>query len=289
MCRHSRRGIGVGGFELFLHFWNLKVNHPPSFLFVLTGLGMIAVALIAVFFWQRSKKSLLLRFFSLGALAWIVGVSLKMAWSIPTTSFMRSACDSISGAGPGVLIYSLYSGLLTGVFECGVTYLFAAKTRLKKSEWEEAVAFGVGFGAIESFLVGVFSLVATLLVICFFDFIPASARANLVGQITDLWTIPIPILERALALLTHVYASVLILYGVRVCQSRWFWYSFFFKTGIDAFATWSLIVWKIDSSVSAYLQFELIILLFALASVAGLRALKPRFNEGSQLSAQRQG
>jgi uncharacterized membrane protein YhfC len=262
------------------------VNHPPSFLFAFSGLGMIAVALIAVFFWQPSKRSMLLRFFLLGALAWIVGVSLKIAWAIPTNSTVRSSCDSIFGAGPGVLIYSLYIGLLTGVFECGVTYLFSSKTRLKKSEWQECVAFGIGFGAIESFLLGLVDLVSIVVVICFFDFIPSSVRANLVGRYSELWTIPVPILERASTLLIHVYASVLILYGVRVCQNRWFWYSFFFKTGIDAFACWSVIIWKIKVTTSAYLQFELIIFLVALASVAGLRALKPRFKEDCQRLAQ---
>jgi uncharacterized membrane protein YhfC len=34
------------------------------------------------------------------------------------------------------------------------TLLFALRTRLKAADWDEAVTFGIGFGAMEAFLLG---------------------------------------------------------------------------------------------------------------------------------------
>jgi hypothetical protein len=70
-------------------------------------------------------------------------------------------------------------GLLTGGFKCAIPLWLVTKTRLRRADWDEAVAFGFGFGGIEAFLMGVVGVVMAALLVVFPDQIPASVRDSL--------------------------------------------------------------------------------------------------------------
>jgi uncharacterized membrane protein YhfC len=95
----------------------------------------------------------------LGALAWIISVGLKSAWAIPTNkpilNFLKSKLPR-KLSGP---ISRSYIGLLTGIFECGIALAFVLILPiLYQADWVNALAFGVGFGAVEAFILGLGAL-----------------------------------------------------------------------------------------------------------------------------------
>src|SRR5438552_11299532 len=96
---------------------------PPSLIFLLSGAGMIFAAAAFVLGWQKSHKDSLWRFVGIGALAWIIGVALKFGFSsaMPIDNLVLLRWF---GARLGPPVHWLYVGLLTGVFECGATWIF---------------------------------------------------------------------------------------------------------------------------------------------------------------------
>lgn len=95
-------------------------------LHLLTGVGMILVAICGVWLWQRGKPSLWPVVWW-GALAWVLSVGIKFAAAWPTTSLIQRHGDN-------PLIW-VYAGLLTGVFECAVPLPLIRKTRLRRADW----------------------------------------------------------------------------------------------------------------------------------------------------------
>jgi len=239
-------------------------------IFLLAGIGMILVAICAVCLWQRGKPSLWPAVWW-GALAWVVSVAIKFAAAWPTQAFIQHRS--------GDPLIWLYVGLLTGVFECAVPLLLIWKSRLRQADWDRAVAFGIGFGGVEAFLLGLASLVPIVLLLVSPDLIPPSTRDGLVQRLRDfgLLSIFLPILERVSALAIHVLSCVLLVYAVRMRHPRWFWLAFAYKTAVDGFAGWSVLSWKVAESAAKTTELELVMVLFATIAVAAVPRLKTGF------------
>jgi uncharacterized membrane protein YhfC len=242
---------------------------PP--LALLGGIGMILVALsfaAYVGLHQLGWGAL-----GLGALAWGVTVALKFAWAIP---FNPPIYTAINQALPwlGVPLFTLYVGALTGIFEVGLVALLLNYTRLGKAAWPRALAFGIGFGAIEALLFGVSSLSSMLaaMVISMAQ-LPAPEVAARLGNI--MWVLA-PVVERLAALFIHTCCNVLIFYAVNTRQARWLWLAFGYKTAVDATAAVCVHIHGIDTLGHIW-TFEAILILFGLAGWLGLRWLAPRY------------
>lgn len=252
------------------------MRSPPSALFLLSGIGMMAVAVVAVLFWRR--RGSLWRAVGWGALAWVVAVALKFAWGLPTNAFIQRHLTQALPESIAVPVFWIYVGLLTGIFECGLTLVFVKCTRAKAAGWNDAVAFGIGFGAIEAFLLGLLSFVSIAVSIAFWDQFPADAKDAAAAETAlGVAVIPLPIVERLSALAAHVFTCVLIVYGVRVGAQRWFWLSFVYKSALDAFAAWGLLAAHITKSALRMAAFEAAVGVFAIVAVIGLIRLHRRF------------
>ena len=249
---------------------------PPSLLFLLSGLGMILVAAVAVMLAGRGKRPLW-RVLGIGAGAWVIGVALKFAWAIPLNAAIRRGLEHLLGTAASAPLYWLYVGLLTGIFECGVALLFVRRSQLRNSDWRQAVTFGVGFGAMEAFALGALATISLVVSTMFFDVLPPGAKASLLKSYSSLALIPLSIFERIAALLAHVFSCVLIVLGVRLARQRWFWLSFAYKTALDGVAAWAILAYGVRDSVGRLAQTEVIFAAFALLAVAGLAKLKPKF------------
>jgi uncharacterized membrane protein YhfC len=245
--------------------------------FLLPGTAMIALVAGSAWWWQRGKPSLRPAFWW-GVVAWVASIALKSAASLPTMQFFYRHSNN-------PLIW-LYIGVLTGMFECAVPLLLIAKTRLRQADWNQAVAFGIGFGGIEAFLMGLVGLVVALLLVVFPNQIPVSAREPLLKQFahSSLAALPLPVIERVTAMVAHCLASVLIIYAVRRGQQRWFWLSFAYKTAIDGFAGWALLAWKLTSSTVKIAEFEAMVSVFALIAIWAMPKLKTGFNRLESVS-----
>lgn len=242
---------------------------PP--LALLSGIGMIVVAL--GFAAYAVRRQLGWGALALGALAWGVTVALKFAWAIPCNPpiysavhhTMPSLCDPL---------FMVYVGALTGVFEVGLVALLLYATRLGKAAWPCALAFGIGFGAMEALFFGVVSLSSTLssMLISMLH-PPAPEVAARLGNI--LW-LTAPVVERLAAIFIHTCANVLIFYAVKTRQARWFWLAFGCKTAVDAVAAAFVHIVGIDTLGRVW-AFEAMMILVGLAGWLGLRWLAPRY------------
>jgi uncharacterized membrane protein YhfC len=245
--------------------------NPPSPLFLLSGLGMIAVALAAVLVWRRRARSAW-AFFGAGALAWTAGVALKLVWALPFNkpilAFFSRHLDRASGPASW-----LYVGLLTGVFEVGATWAVVRFTRMRRASPDDAMAFGLGFGAIEAFLLGVVSFLAIVVATLFWSKLPVAAQ-NALGGHGALWLVFVPILERAYTIVAHAVSCVLVFQSVQQRRAAPLVASFVYKTLIDGLAAWGIMAWSVRSNTTHLVWFELVMCALVLLSVPLCRLLQ---------------
>jgi uncharacterized membrane protein YhfC len=247
-------------------------------LFLLCGVGMMAVAFVAVVYWKVRSK-VLWRLFAWGALVWIVGVAVKVIASIPNQAIIDAARGALPKYFAEPLLW-LYIGLLTGVFECGATLVFAHIRRIRSADYNEVVAFGLGFGAVEAFLVGLASFVMILLVVLVPNKLPEEMVKYMTSGAGSPLVIPAPIVERITAVLLHAFSCVLIVYAVRTRAWRWFWAAFWYKTAMDAIAgLLHLENLLADMFTLGMWVVELILLPFGLVGLWGLWRFRKRWQQ----------
>ena len=102
-----------------------------------------------------------------------------------------------------LLVGSLYIGLLTGVFEIGVTLLIGLIWRKLAADAGRAAAVGVGAGAIEALLLGLAALVSALLLVLGVAPDKLVEGQTQVALITPLFWLAPPV-EHVIAILCHV-------------------------------------------------------------------------------------
>jgi hypothetical protein len=201
-----------------------------SYLNLLSGIGMVAVAVAAVAYWY-SKKHTKAIYFAYGALFWAVAIAIKLAMDFTVSQPFYSWLYRYLPIDAAVLAAGLYLGLRTGILENGVVYLGVRFSKLKEMSFNDAVAVGIGFGAIEALFLGVISLLTIITFLASPDlmaFLPAATR-----QQFDLAYMPLPIIERLFTLLGHVFATVLTIYAVKLSDLKWFWIAAIYKTMFD--------------------------------------------------------
>jgi hypothetical protein len=243
----------------------------PSVWDVISGLGMIAVGAAAVAWWRRRGVA---RFwFSIGAVTWTASVALKLGWAIVSNGVVERALVGLLGPAAGAMAFWLYIGLITGLFECGLTWLVASRTQIARAEWDQSVGFGVGFGAVEAALIGI-ALIAWALVSPSAGAAPASGGPAAMASHGIAFVLPV--VERAATLVVHVYTCVLVIDAVRRQRRRSFWCAFAFKAGLDAIAAAAILGFKVPDSLARWIVFEAIVVLFAVAAWLGLGRLYAR-------------
>ncbi len=250
-----------------------EVKNPQlTPLALLGGVGMILVALLAVgwVIWKKESWSYL----GWGALAWAITVALKFAWAIPFNSPIYRTLYGVLPQWAAAPIFYLYVGALTGAFEVALTWLALRYTRLGQARWGQAVAFGLGFGAVEALLLGVSSLGGALAGLLAPSALPYETLASLSQLNNPLFGLA-PIVERAATILVHLVCNVLLFYAVQKNQVRWMWLSFAYKTALDTVAAWAQF-WGVSTLPRIWLVEGMIVVLSAVG-VWGISWLKQRY------------
>jgi len=238
---------------------------------------MITVGVVAMLYWRRRSQAPWGDFW-LGALAWCVSVALKFVWAAPTNRFIHRWLEQSLPGWLASPLFELYVGLLTGIFECGFTLLIVRKTRLRSAGWNSAIAFGVGFGAIEAIMVGLLNFVGTLASILYWEQLAEAERTTVAAQTAmGVPAILLPAVERFVTLVIHVFSCILIAYGVRARQEVWFWMSFTYKSAVDAFAAWSIVSSQLTKSLTGLIILEMVVAAFAALGLMGLASMRRRF------------
>jgi uncharacterized membrane protein YhfC len=207
------------------------------------GVGMLLVGIgFAIFGVRRGGW----RFLLLGGLFWLLTVALKFVVAIPANaSVYKTMLAALPGQG-GQLVFSLYVGLLTGMTEVLITWLVVRYTRLRQTPWLRALAFGVGFGALEAVLLGVGSISGMATAMLLPTQLPASAFRSMAAANNLLFDLA-PVLERFFTIWVHIFCAVLIFYAAGSRQGRWFWLAFAAKSLLDAVAGYAQLSGQLDS------------------------------------------
>jgi uncharacterized membrane protein YhfC len=237
------------------------------------GLGMIAVA--AGFFIYAALHKLGWRYLGLGALAWVVAIVLKFGWALAFNKTIYTALQSALPASLADPVFALYVGALTGLFEVLLLWLVMRYTRLGQMTWAHALAFGIGFGAVEALLLGVQSLLSASVAIAMPAMVPLGP--DLVAQMNNPLYQLAPIIERFFAILLHIFASLLIIYAARTRQARWFWLAFAYKAGIDTVAAFAQIRGLV--TFPAIWAIEAVVAVWGIAGWLGIRWLHKRWDD----------
>ena len=231
-------------------------------------LGMVIIGLAAIIYWRARKKTPW-KFFAFGAAMWVIAIAAKLAMDLTVT---MSLYQWLTGFGGMTALYALsvYYGLRTGFFESGFSYLGIKWTRFKKMDMNQAIAFGVGFGAIEAVLLGLQATAVTW--IAFTD--PTFANALSPGQLASLNMPTIvlfaPLIERLSTIAVHVFASLLVVYAVVKKKANYLAYSIAYKSLLDFMVPLLAHYLELTTVTGAYLA-EVPIAIFGIASYYGIR------------------
>jgi uncharacterized membrane protein YhfC len=239
---------------------------------LLGGAGMIAVAIGFVIY--AALRKLGWGYLGLGALAWVVTVVLKFVWAIPINSLVYNGLYDVLPEVIAAPLFYLYVGALTGVFEVGIVWLVMRYTRLGRVSWERALAFGIGFGAVEAFLLGLSSLGTVLAALVAPGVFPLEALEQ-VSRLNNVLYGLAPIWERFFTVLVHILANVLIFYAVTQRRPRWFWLALIYKTGIDALAAFAQF-WGLETLPRIWI-IEAVVALWGIIGWLGIRWVQQRY------------
>lgn len=244
-------------------------------LFLISGAGMILVALFSVIYWKK-YTSISFSIFLWGALAWFIGVTLKLIFFSLINPIIIPFLYKILAKSLADPLTWIYIGLLSGVFECGMTLVFALYYKKARQGWAEATGFGLGFGTIEAFIVGLASLGSVITLLYFSKMLPSQTVALMSTSLQSLSIIPAPIVERIIVILIHALSCVMIIYAVITKRWRWFWISFFYKSAIDTIAAFGQISFGITDPSHLWIL-EAMLLPFGLIGLWGIMKFKNKF------------
>lgn len=242
-----------------------EIGRAASLLSLLiSGCLVVLITLVMLLWWRRNIDASW-KWLLLGAGVWLVGIILKfivaMIANTPVLSLLQSALEQTGYLALG----AVYIGLLTGVFEIGITLAFALLIRAMYRDRNRALSIGLGAGLVEALFIGLSSIGNYLTVqagAANSDAIMASL-AQAVAMTPLLWLVA-PI-ERIIAILCHVSSRMLVLYGIRVKKYRYFWTGFAILTLLDAIAGYFHLAGLINK-ISLW-WIELLLVPFAILSI----------------------
>jgi uncharacterized membrane protein YhfC len=202
----------------------------PAVLVPGAGMLLVGLAFLTYGAWRRLGW----RYFGLGALFWIVTVAAKFVFAILVSPgiYQLLNLSRTNLSAPGNLVAYVYIGSLTGLFEVGLAWMILRKIRWGRACWEQALAFGIGFGVIEALLLGLSSLVSGIAGLFAPGSLPVPALGSL-ARSANLLMIPAPVVERLFVILAHIFACVLIFYAIAKGEKRWVWWAILYKTILD--------------------------------------------------------
>jgi hypothetical protein len=233
-------------------------------LYLVPGLGMMLVGVLAFFYWHR-RSGAKARWFWVGVGLWTLAVALKFASAIlinpPIIGFLKRVLTY-----PGyVACGGLYAGIHSSIFEMGFTILAGMIWRQLGKDSARAIAVGVGAGAFEAFLLG---LVAAAGVAAVLLGVPGTEEA---AKLLDpqqsltqvLWLVGPA--ERVIAVLVHASTRALILLGLTYHRPMMVFWGFWIFALLDSIAGAAQLSGRLGAFSLWWI--ELALLPFALISI----------------------
>lgn len=231
---------------------------------LVSGIVVIIISGVTVVWWKRRYRSSI-KWVWIGGGIWAVGVALKFAFAFSLNTPILAWITQVFGNTGHLIIGSAYIGTLTGIFEIGITLLFAVLIKKGYADPAQAIGIGIGAGTIEALLIGFSQIGSMVFVMAGF---PGSNEA--LGSLAQTMSLNplffmLAPMERAITILCHTSSRVLALYAVMRRKYLYFWAGFLLMTLIDAIAGYVHLAGLMDRISMWYI--ELALLPFALISI----------------------
>ncbi len=202
---------------------------------LVSGILVLLIS-IGIIIYTKKKYQYAMRWIWVGGGVWFTGVALKFGFAALANDPVLFWLQDMLKYSWYLVIGSFYIGALTGVFEIGITLVFALLIKKMSQDPANAIGVGIGAGTIEAVLIGM-SQLANL--VYFVTGGPGSAEImstlTHTAGLNPLFFLLAPV-ERVIAILCHTSSRVLTLYAI-VQKNYWYFIiGFFIMTGIDAVA-----------------------------------------------------
>ena len=236
----------------------------------LPGIGMLAVGIGAIVLWflLKGRKLVYFKYYTLGAILWVIAIAPKYAMDYTITGPIENALFSYLSLIAVAIVLALYYGLRTGFFESGFSYLIIKHTGLGKMSFNEAVALGIGFGGIEA----IYTCMVWL-----------QGSGPLLTTPQDLISY-IGVWERLFTLFVHVFAIVLVVLAARLNDKHWLWLSIVYKSPLDGILIFLLVLQSgglISGGLTVTAIIESLVTVFGIAGLIGLYLIDKKYWGGT--------
>jgi uncharacterized membrane protein YhfC len=202
------------------------------------------------------------RWLALGGGVWVAGVVLKFLFAAAFNDPILASLDAVLGRTGYISAGSIYIGLLTGVFEIGITLVFAFLIKEMYQSYQKGISIGIGAGVLEALLIGL-SQIGYFVMISSGQ-VQADPSLVTVAATTPVWWLTGPV-ERLIVILCHTSSRALTLLAVAKKRYIYFWTGFLMMTVIDAIAGYAHLAGLLGK-ISVW-WIELTLLPFAIISI----------------------
>ncbi|MCL5026472.1 MAG: YhfC family intramembrane metalloprotease, partial [Chloroflexi bacterium] len=201
------------------------------------GLSMILLALVFVLGWKITERPPW-SFFLWGALALIISFIIRTIIEVFGTVPLFQALTGLPET-PANLLYLLYLAMLVSVFDTGLMLLFVRVSGVGRANWQQAVAYGIGFGAIWSLILGISGAFTALRAIVSPELTPVDQLLQMQSLADNFWlAFPPQFVERIGAIVGNITAAALIIYAYRSGAWRYFWAALVYATLVEGMPVW---------------------------------------------------
>jgi len=248
--------------------WTIQLTEmsPGNMLvsILVSGALIIIICVVLLIGWKVKSNSSF-KWPLIGAGAWFVGVVLKFGFAYLFNNPILEVLKESFGQTGYLSLGSIYIGLLTGVFEIGVTLVFVLLIKGIYENAQRGIGIGLGAGTIEALLLGFSQIGAFAMVISgspgSSDIITGLVNATVH---TPLVFLVAPV-ERIIAILCHTSSRALVVLSVVRKKQIYFWAGFLIMTAIDAIAGYAHLAGYVNTVSTWFI--ELALLPFAIVSI----------------------
>ena len=244
-------------------------------------LGAIIVGVLFIAAWKM-RSNVSIKHFLFGGLVWGAAIAPKIVMDYTVTPMLSSWAKSAYGIMGMLIILGIYVGLRTGLFECGFAFLAFSRTELRKATWEEAMAFGVGFGAVEAILIGLPSLMQIAVFVLnpsLLESLPPTQREIIESLLNSpTWVAITPTIERTFTLFAHVFATMLIYISVTRQKPSLLLAAILYKTLLDALVPYIQTIIDMNTPITLF-EAESWIIAMGLLGLAGTLRLGKTYRQ----------
>ena len=177
-----------------------------------------------------------LKVFGVGAVSWLSAIIAKLVMDLTITPTLFSSTGGYSALALAISL-GIYLGLRSGIFENGLSFIWAKRMRLKGASYDEVIAFGLGFAGIEAFFLGISSFLNIFVLVSnpnlFGTLTPETQQALSQQFALGPLLIGAPLIERLAVLFIHVFSTVLVFKTINEGTSTYIIMAILYKTAVD--------------------------------------------------------